>query len=286
MGKTRDLFKKIRDTKETFHAKMGTIKDRNGMDLTEAEDIKKRWQEYTELCKKDLHDPDNHNGVITYLEPDILECEVKWALGSITMNKASGGDGIPVELFPILKDDAVKVLHSICQQIWKIQQWPLDWKRSLFIPVAKKGNAQECSNYCTMALISLGSKVMLKILQARLQQHMNHELPDVQAGFRKGRRTRDQIANIRWIIKKAREFIKTSTLLYQQCQSLCVDQNKLWKILKEMGIPDHLTFLLRNLYAGQEATVRTGHGTTDWFQIGKGVRQGCILSPFCVFNYM
>ena len=137
-----------------------------------------------------------------------------------------------------------------------------------------------------MALISLGSKVMLKILQARLQQHMNHELPDVQAGFRKGRRTRDQIANIRWIIKKAREFIKTSTLLYQQCQSLCVDQNKLWKILKEMGIPDHLTFLLRNLYAGQEATVRTGHGTTDWFQIGKGVRQGCILSPFCVFNYM
>ena len=120
-----NLFKKIRDTRGTFHAKMGSIKDRNGMDLTEAEDIKKRWQEYTEeLYKKDLHDPDNHDGVITHLEPDILECEVKWALGSITMNKASGGDGIPVELFPVLKDDAVKVLHSICQQIWKIQQWP------------------------------------------------------------------------------------------------------------------------------------------------------------------
>ena len=128
MRKTRNLFKKIRDTKGTFHAKMGLIKGRNGMDLTEAKDIKQRWQEYTELYKKDLHDPDNHNGVITHLEPDILECEVKWALESITMNKASGGDGIPVELFQILKDDAVKVLHSICQQIWKTQQWPQDWK--------------------------------------------------------------------------------------------------------------------------------------------------------------
>ena len=124
MGKTRDLFKKIRDTKRTFHAKMGSIKDRNGMDLTEAEDVKKRWQEYTELYKKDLHDPDNHDGVITHLEPDILECEVKRALGSITTNKASAGDGIPVELIQILKDDAVKVLHSICQQIWKTHQWP------------------------------------------------------------------------------------------------------------------------------------------------------------------
>ena len=129
MDKTRNLFKKIRDTKGTFHAKLGSIKDRNGMDLTEVEDIKKRWQEYTEeLYKKDLHDPDNHDGVITDLEPDILECEVKWALGSITMNKAIGGDGIPVELFQILKDDALKVLHSICQQIWKTQQWPQDWK--------------------------------------------------------------------------------------------------------------------------------------------------------------
>ena len=135
MGKSRDLFKKIRDTKGTFHAKMGTIKDRNGLDLTEAEDIKKRWQEYTgELYKKQLHDPDNYDGVITHthLEPDILECEVKWALGSITMNKASGSDGIPVELFQILKEDAVKVLHSICQQIWKTKQWPQDWKRSVF----------------------------------------------------------------------------------------------------------------------------------------------------------
>ena len=162
------------------------------MDLTEAEDIKKRWQEYTEeLYKKDLHDSDYHDGVITNLEPDILKCEVKWALGSITMNKASGGDGIPVELFQILKDDAVKVLHLICQQIWKTQQWPQDWKRSVFILIPKKGSTKECSNYHTIALISHASKVMLKILQARLQQYVNRELPDVHAGFRKVRGIRD-----------------------------------------------------------------------------------------------
>ena len=167
MGKTRDLFKKIRDTKGAFHAKMGSIKDRNDMELTEAEDIKKRWQEYTEeLYKKDLHDPGNHNGVITHLEPYILECEVKWALGSITRTKLE-------ELFQILKDDAVKMLHSICQHIWKTQQWPQDWKRSVFIPIPKKGNAKEYSNYRTTALMSHASKVMFKILQARLQQCMN-----------------------------------------------------------------------------------------------------------------
>ena len=151
--------------------------------------------------------------MITHLETDILECEVKWALGSITMNKASGGDGIPVELFQILKDDAVKVLHSLCQQSWKTQQWPQDWKRSVFIPIPKKGNAKKCSNYCTIVLISHASNVMLKILQARLQQYMNRELPDVQAGFRKGRGIRDQIANIHWIIEKAREFQKKHLFL-------------------------------------------------------------------------
>ena len=139
-----------------------------------------------ELYKKDFHDQDNHNGVITHLEPDILKCKVKWVLGTITMNKASGGDGIPVGLFQILKEDAVKVLHSICQQIWKTQQWPQDWKRSAFIPVPKKSNAKECSNYHTVVLISHSSKVMLKILQTRMQQYVNHELPDVQAGFRNG----------------------------------------------------------------------------------------------------
>ena len=174
MGKTRDLFKKIRDTKGTFHAKMGTIKDRNSMDLTEAEDTKKRWQKYTEeLHRKDLNDLDKNNGVITRLEPDILRYEVKWALGSITTNKASGGDGIPAELFQVLKDDTVKVLHLICQKIWTTQQWPQQWKRLVFIPVPKKGNAKECSNDRTIALISHTTKVMLKILQASLQQYMN-----------------------------------------------------------------------------------------------------------------
>ena len=170
---------------------MDTVQDRNGLDLTEAESIKKRWREDPEeIYKKDLHDPDNHDGVITHLEPGILECEVEWALGSITTNKASGGDGIPAELFQGLKCDAVKVLCSRCQQIWKTQ----DWKRSVFIPIPKKGNAKELSNYCTIALISQVSKVMLKIFQVRLQQYVNCEPLDVQTGFRKGRGTRDQIA--------------------------------------------------------------------------------------------
>ena len=160
MGKTRDLFKKIRDPKGRFHAKIGTIKDRNGMDPTEAEDIKK-WQEYTEeLYKKDLHDPDNHVGVITQLEPDILECEVKWALGSITMNKASKNDGISAELFKVVKDDAVKVLPSICQQIWKTQQWPQDWKRSVFIPIPKKGNAKLRHNCTGLSSVQFSRSVM------------------------------------------------------------------------------------------------------------------------------
>ena len=164
MGKTRDLIKKFRDTKGTFHTKMGSKKDRNGMDLTEAEYIKKRWQEYTEeLCKKDLHDPNYHDDGITHLEPDTLECEVKWALRSITMNKL-----VEVMEFQILKDDAVKVLHSVCREIWKTQEWPQDWKRLVVIPIPKKGNAKEYSHYRTIILISHTSKVMFKILQVRL----------------------------------------------------------------------------------------------------------------------
>ena len=238
------------------------------MDLTEAEDIK-RWQEYTEnLYKENLHDPDNHDGVITHLEPDILECRVQWALGSITMNKASGGDGIPVELFQILKDDSVKVLHSICQHIWKTQQWPQDCKRSVFIPIPNKVNTKEYSNYHTIALISHASKVMFKILQARLQPYVSLEHPDVQAGFIKGRRTRDQI------VKKQESSRKTSiSALLTMPKPLTVwITTNCGKFLKNWDY--HSTCLLRNLYAGQEATVRTV--TTDWFQRGKGVHQGCI----------
>ena len=176
-------------------------------------------------------------------------------------------------------------MHSICQQIWKTQQWPQDWKWSVFMPIPKKGNAKECANYCTTALISHASKVVLKILQARLQQFVNCKLPDIQAGFRKGRGTRDQIANMGWIIEKAREFQKNIYFCFIDYAKAfdCVDHNKLWKILKKMVIQDHLTCLLRNLYAGHEITIRTGRGTTDWFQIGKGVCQDCILSP-CLFN--
>ena len=205
------------------------------------------------------------------------------------MNKVNGGGGILAELFQLLKDDAVKVLHSICQQIWKTQQWPQEWKRSVFILSPKKGNAKGCSNCHIIALISHDSKGMLKILKVRLQQYVNCEFPHAQAGFRKDRRITGQIANICW---NAREFLKkqessrktTISALLTMPKTLTVWITvKLWKILKEMGIPDHLTCLLRNIYASQEATVRTGHGTTDWFQTGKGVHQGCILSP-CLFT--
>jgi len=195
------------------------------------------------------------------------------------------------QLFQILNDDAVKVLHSICQQIWKTQQRPQDWKRSVFIPIPKRGNAKECSatqlHYHTITLISHTSKVMLKIIQVRLQQYVNRELPDVQAGFRKDRGTRDQTANIRQITEKARRFQKNIYFRFIDYAkaSDCVDQSKLWKILQEMGISDHFTCLLRNLYTGQEATVRSRHGTTDWFQIGKGVCQDCICHA-AYFTYM
>ena len=207
-------------------------------------------------------------------------------LRGITTNKASGGDGIPAELFQVLKDDAIKVLHSICQQIFKTQWWPQDWKSLLFIPIPKKGNDKECSNYCTIALISHSSTAILKILQPRVQKYVNRELPDVQAGFRKGRGTRDQIANIHWIIEKTREFQTNIYFCFIDYAKAfgCVNYNKLWKILKEIRILDHLTCLLRNLYAGQEATVRTRHGTMDKFKIGKGGLRRYILSP-CLFNF-
>ena len=183
MGKTRDLLK-IGDAKGTFHTKMGIIKHRSGKNLTKSEEIKKRWQEYKELYRS-LNILDNHNGVIIHQESDLLECEVEWPLERISTNKASEGDWILPELFQILKDDTVKVLHSTCQQIWKTQQWPRDWKRSVFIPISKKGSAKECSNFLTIVLTSHAGKVMVKILQARLQQYLNWELPDIQLGLEK-----------------------------------------------------------------------------------------------------
>ena len=215
--------------------------------------------------KKNLQEPDNHDFVITLLGLDILECEVKCALESITTNRASGGDRIPGELFQILKYDTVKVLHSICQLIWTTQQWPQDWKRPDFTPIPKKGNTKDCSHYRTISLISHASQVILKILQSRPQQYVNREHPDVQVGYRKGRGIRDQIATIRWIMEKAREFNKNIYFYFIDYAKAfgCVDHSTLWKILKQIVIPDHLTCLLRNRYEDQEATVRTGHGTTD-----------------------
>ena len=199
--------------------------------------------------------------MITHLEPNILESKVKWALGSITTNKASECDGIPAELFQILKDDAVKVLHSICQQIWKTQPWPQDWERSVFIPIPKKGNAKECSNYFTIAVISHISKVMLKILQTRLQQYMNHEFPVLE----KAEEPEIKLSTSAGLSKKQESFQKNISFCFIAYAKAFdyVGHNKLWKILKETGIPDHLTCLLRNLYVGQEAIVRTLHGITD-----------------------
>ena len=233
-----------------------------------------RWKEYMEdLYKKDLNEPDYCNGVVSHPEPDSLQCEVKWALRRTAVNKVSGCNGIPVQLFRSLKDGAIKVLHSLCQQIWKTQQWPQDQKRSALTPTPKKGSTKECANHWTVALISHASKVMLKILHAGLQHYANQELLDVQAGFRKGKGTRDQIANICWIIEKAMEFQKNiyfGFINYTKAFD-CVDRNKLWKALREMGISDHLTCLPRNLYAGQEATVTTLCRATDCFKIKKGV---------------
>ena len=221
--------------------------------------------------------------MITDLEPDILECEVKWALESITTNKATGGDRIPVELFQILKDDAVKCCTHYATKFGQLSSGHRTGKGQFSFQSQRK--AMPKNTQTPAQLQSSHMLVMLKILQARIQQYVNCERPDVQAGFRKGRGTRDQISNIHWIIEKAREFQKNIYFCFIDYAKAfdCVDHNKLWKILKETGIPDHLTCLLRNLYAGQEATVRIGHGTTDWFQIGKGVGQGCILSPY-LFN--
>ena len=210
MGKARYLFKKI-DIKGILQAGIGTIKYRNDKNITEADEIKNRGQEYTELYKKDLNDPDNQDSVVTHLEQDILECEVKQTLGTITINKASGGYGIPAEQFKILKDGAMKVLHSVCQQIWKTQQWPQDWKSSVFIPIPKKVNAKEYSNHHTFVLISHASKVMLKILQAKLQQYLNLELRDIQLGLEKAEEPEIKLPTSVGSSKNHESFRKTST---------------------------------------------------------------------------
>uniref|UniRef100_A0A803SZA4 Reverse transcriptase domain-containing protein n=1 Tax=Anolis carolinensis TaxID=28377 RepID=A0A803SZA4_ANOCA len=285
IGRTRDLFQKIRNMGDKFQAKMGMIKNKDDKDLMKAEEIKRSWRDYAEDLYRKGNIEDSFDGVVSELEPDILRSEVEWALRSIANNKAAGDDDIPAELFKNLKEDAVKVMHAICEQIWKTQEWPSDWKKTIYIPIPKKGNTKECSNFRTVVLISHAIKLMLKILQGRLQQYMERELPDVQAGLRKGRGMRDQITNIRWIMEEGRQFQKNIYFCFIDYSRAfdCVDHNKLLQVLDGMGIPSHLVCLLRNLYNNQVATVRTNHRTTDWFKIGKGVRQGSILSP-SLFN--
>ncbi|CAF0988117.1 unnamed protein product, partial [Didymodactylos carnosus] len=264
------------------------ITNHRGTQLFDGEQIKNRWREYTEALYK-CEDPDaaaqaahedNHE-----VEPEILPSEVQWALNALSKCKAPGVDEIPIELIQALGNDAIKVPTTLCQQIWKTKQWPNDWKRSIFVPIPKKTNGKDCSNYRTVALISHASKIMLKVIQGRLQPYIERELPDVQAGFRRGRGTRDQITNLRWIMEKAREFQNEAFLCFIDYGKAfdCVGHTRLWNVLQEMGIPKHLVELIKNLYANQEATVKTEYGNTDWFNIGKEVRQGCILSPY-LFN--
>ena len=287
-GRCRDCSKKIKTITGQFTPRVGVLKNKEGRDLTEVEEITKRWKNYTEeLYQKDptlLAEPrvvkDDQE-----LEPDILEAEARQAISQLANNKASGVDDTPIELFKALGDEGVKMMHTICNKIWKSGSWPTQWRQSVYIPIPKRGDARLCENNRTIALILQASKVLLKIIQKRLEPYIEKELPTEQAGFRKGRGTRDQIANLRWIMEKSREYQKDLYICFIDYSKAfdSVDHAKLWVIMDKMGIPSHITTLIKNLYTGQEAVVRTEAGDTEWFPIGKGVRQGCILSP-CLFN--
>ena len=286
IGRTRDLFKKIRDITGKFTPKIGVMKNRDGKDLVEEFEIKKRWKEYTEgLYMKDKNITEIYQEKEYNEEPLVLESEVRWAVNELANRKSPGEDGLPIELFKAAGEEAIRVLTALCQQVWKKISWPKEWKRSVFIPIPKKGDAKECSNNRTIALIPHASKVLLKVLQKRLEPYIEREMPDEQAGFRKGRGTRDQIANLRWIMEKTREYQKEIYMCFIDYSKAfdCVDHSKLWNGLRTMGIPEHLILLIKNVYMEQEATVRTVYGDTEGFKIGKGVRQGCILSPY-LFN--
>jgi len=286
LGKTRDLFKKVKEITGKFTPHMGGVKSRRGKSIQEADDIKKRWREYVEeLYSKDVSVTEPFEPTGFAQEPSVTEAEVRRAIHDIKSNKAPGIDNIPIELVRLAGEEGVKVITLLCQKIWQTGTWPEEWKQSVYIPIPKSGNAKECSNYRTIALISHTSKVLLKIIQGRMEQIVTRELPDVQAGFRKGRGTRDQIANVRWMWERAREYNQGVFLCFIDYSKAfdCVDHETMWNTLRRMGIPEHLISLLHNLYDKQTATVRTEHGDTEQFGIGKGVRQGCILSPM-LFN--
>ncbi len=281
-GNSAEIFATVRSLNGEFKPKLGAVKDPSGKVLTEEREVQDRWKQYTEgLYTRDPCMTEQCNLQFSCSEPDILKSEVEWALKTTACKKSPGYDDVPIELIQECGEEGVNIMWKLCNQVWISGVWPTDWKRSVFIPIPKKGDARECSNNRTIALISHASKVLLKIIQKRMEPYMERELSETQAGFRKGRGTRDQIANLRWIMETAREYQQELYMCFIDYSKAfdCVDHNKLWNILMEMGVPLHLVTLMKNLYTNQEAAVRTEFGLTDWFPIGKGVRQGCILSP-------
>ena len=286
-GKTRDLFKKIREVTGKFKPRIGGLKSKSGNDLSEEGTVKEGWRYYTEnLYKRD----DNMTTIYDETkeceeEATILEEEVRKALKALSNGKSPGSDGIPIELLKEVDEEAIKVLTAICQQIWIKRIWPKQWKESIYVPIPKKGDPRICSNNRTIALISHASKVMLKVIQPRLDIYMKQEMGIEQAGFTKGRGTRDQISNIRWIMERSTEYQRPIYMCFIDYSKAfdCVDHPTLWNMMEEMGVPEHMVQVIRSLYANQEAKVRTEYGDTESFSIGKGVRQGCVLSPY-LFN--
>ena len=259
--------------------------------MSSGEEVKQRWLNYTEaLYKKNSSitcSPmtTESSDFLHEMEPEILESEIRSAIAQLPNRKSPGIDGIPIELVKALGDRGTRMIHEMCNEIWRTREWPQQWKQSVYIPIPKKGDPRECGNNRTIALITHASKVLLKVMQRRIEPYMQRELAAEQAGFRKGRGKRDQIANLRWILEKGREYNKHIYMCFIDYSKAfdCVDHTLLWRALEDMGVPKHLIVLLRNLYCNQEATVRTEAGDTEWFKIGKGVRQGCILSPY-LFN--
>ena len=285
-GKTRDLFKKIREITGKYKPRIGGIKSTSGNDLSEDGSVKQGWRHYAEnLYKRDDNMTTIYKTKECEEEATILEEEVRKALKALSNGKSPGSDGIPIELLKEVDEEAIKVLTAICQQIWMKRVWPKRWKESVYVPIPKKGDSRICSNNLTIALISHASKVMLKVIQHRLDIYMKQEMAIEQAGFTKGRGTRDQISNLRRIMERSTEYQRPIYMCFIDYSKAfdCVDHPTLWNIMEEIGIPEHMVQVIISLYANQEAKVRTEYGDTESFSIGKGVRQGCVLSPY-LFN--